>query len=129
MSSKGNHCKLLLSKLLKHTLNIDIHILSSIFISSSNCHFCWHGLASSSLLLWLLLLSGASASSPQKLLHRFLLNVVWSCLGWRTIIFPHCMFLNQSEKSHDQKHVFPKGCACLDDNLKSASPIHMKFCK
>ena len=38
------------------------------------------------------------------------------------------MFFNQSEKSHDQKHVFQKG-ACLDDNLKSASPIHMKFCK
>ena len=25
-----------------------------------------------------------------------------------------------------EKKCFSKGCACLDDNLKSASPIHMK---
>ena len=25
------------------------------------------------------------------------------------------------------KNMFSKGCACLDDNLESASPIHMKF--
>ena len=48
-------------------------------------------------------------------------------------MFPHCMlmglFFNQSEKSHDQKHLFSKGCACLNDKLKTASPIHMKFSK
>ena len=27
------------------------------------------------------------------------------------------------------KTCFSKGCACLDDNLKSTSPIHMKFSK
>ena len=27
------------------------------------------------------------------------------------------------------KNMFLKGCACPDDNLKSASPIHMKFGK
>ena len=33
------------------------------------------------------------------------------------------------EKSPDQKHVFKKGCVCPDDNLKSASHIHMEFGK
>ena len=27
------------------------------------------------------------------------------------------------------KNIFKRGCACHDDNLKSASPIHMKFGK
>ena len=27
------------------------------------------------------------------------------------------------------KNMFLKGCACLDDNLKSVLPIHMKFGK
>ena len=32
----------------------------------------------------------------------------------------------QPEKSHDQKHVFQRGVL---ENLKSASPIYMKFGK
>ena len=36
---------------------------------------------------------------------------------------------NQSEKSHDQKYVFEKGVVSQHDNLKSTSPVHLKFGK
>ena len=34
-----------------------------------------------------------------------------------------------NQRSHMTKNMFSKGCGCLDDNLKSTTPIHMKFGK
>ena len=40
-----------------------------------------------------------------------------------------CPNILTNQRSHMTKTCFSKGCACPDDNLKSALPIHMKFRK